>query len=603
VHPRGIDAAILERTVEVEIYTGGHQRLRERRQWEILTDYAMDFHVDPELWFDSRRQALDVAVARVTMVDGTVAATPPNGFNELLPDELLDAPAYSAIRRTIVSHIGVEPGARAELDYTVSDRAATPWAAGGSITIEGPLFAAKVHVALRAANGQLRSACVRCLGAVGAEDRPAGTEHVYDFANLLAVNTYELGPESGDSTWVPRFVPRVVYSAATGWAEEVRALSERVREAARTSDAARERALELTRDDATATSRIESLQAFVAGAVDTVQVDLWRLGFAPAAADDVLARSYGSQLDKAVLLLALLEAVDVRGFVVLTSRDSRIAESVPWLGQLDEAWVVARTEGHDLWMPVDRPLVLLRPELPGDCWALRLDEPGAPFQIQPASPDSSSLLVAASLRVSGDGAIAGSLRVTAGGTASPYFELHAANRGGDGILDAPVAQMDLGIESGSVRVVRLGPSGVVVEGRVEGSRAADGEGTIRAVQLPWSPPGGLDRLDIRASRDMPLELSGPILHRVRIEIDLPAGHRASGLPSEVEVQHETGWVVQHVVVEGSHVEITREIGVRRRVVEPADYPVFRRILVASARLGREALIVEAEPGQPAPSRR
>ena len=151
-------------------------------------------------------------------------------------------------------------------------------------------------------------------------------------------------------------------------------------------------------------------------------------------------------------------------------------------------------------MPVGRPLVLLRPELPGDCWALRLDEPGTPFQIQPASPDSSSLLVAASLRVSGDGAIAGSLRVTAGGTASPYFELHAANRGGDGILDAPVAQMDLGIESGSVRVVRLGPSGVVVEGRVEGSRAADGEGTIRAVQLPFSPPGGLDRLHPRIAR-------------------------------------------------------------------------------------------------------
>lgn len=592
VHPRGVDGAVVERTVEVRIDAQGRRQLRERRTWEILTDFAMDNFADPVIWFDRERQTLDVATARTTMVDGTVVETPDSGFNELLPSELLSAPAYGAIRRTVVTQVGVEPGARAELDYTVADREPTGWAPGGAIAVAGPLPAAKTHVAITSAQGSLRSACLRCPESFNVQAQRSGDGHTYDLTDLPPLNVYELGRHGGDLASASDFVPRIVYSGAASWAAEVEALAGRVGEAAAVTDPIRERAAELARDEATEIGRIEAVQAFVARSIDTVRLDLWRLGFAPVAAGEVLTRSYGSELDKGVLLLALLRALEVEAGLALMSRDSRIATGVPWLGQLGSVWVVARTEGGELWMPVSRPLILLGSALPGDAWVLRLDRPGDPVRQEPAAPEASATRLVVSLSLDGDGSVDGRLRLSAGGTANPYFSYRAGGRSGERALSGPAASMDLTVEGGSV--TRFGPLGTAVEGRLTGSREPEAGGTVYTLSLPWSPPGGLDRVDLREERSTPLVLSGPLLHSVRVTVELPRGWQLLGGPSSFEVCHGPGRLIQRVTAEDGRIEVTRELALTRRVVEPGEYAQLREVLVSAARMAGEVLIVGAE---------
>ena len=595
VHPREIDGVMIERTVEVEIDAEGRQRHRERRLWEILTDYAMDYHSDPELWFDSERQTLDVAVARTTMADGAVVETPENGFNELLPGQLIAAPAYGGIRRTIVTHIGIEPGARAELDYTIADRQPITWSPGGSITLAGPLPSAKVHFALKSARGSLRSACIRCPEGTKVREQQGGRGHTYEFDDLDALNTYELGRHVGDNAWATGFVPCVVYATASSWRAEVQGLARRVEKATVVTEAIRARARELTRDEASLSSRVEALQTFVASAVDTVGVELWRLGFDPVAADTVLTRSYGSQLDKAVLLEALLSAIGVESHVVLLSDESQIAEEVPWLGQFEQVWIVANVEGRELWMPVEYPHLLLMPALPGDRWLVRCDRPGDPVHIRASAPEASSRRLVATLAMSGNGEVTGTIRLTAGGAINPYFSLRARSRGGEGAISSSAGSLGLSIVDDSVRVSQFGPIGIDVEGRLEGTRRPEGEGATFSLRLPWSPGGGLDHMELRETRATPLVIPGPRLYAVRVTISIPSGWRPIGLPENVEIRHDVGWFVQEVSTDGRRIEITRELGLRRRVVEPEGYEHLREILVAAGRMATEVLILEADP--------
>jgi hypothetical protein len=45
--------------------------------------------------------------------------SPKNAFNEVLPFQAADAPAYNNLREMVITHVGLEIGAVVELDYTL----------------------------------------------------------------------------------------------------------------------------------------------------------------------------------------------------------------------------------------------------------------------------------------------------------------------------------------------------------------------------------------------------------------------------------------------------------------------------------------------------
>lgn len=69
--------------------------------------------------YDPAFQELIINASYTKLPDGETAMTPETAFVEALPDYAADAPAYSGLRRMVVAHNGLEPGARVYLDYTV----------------------------------------------------------------------------------------------------------------------------------------------------------------------------------------------------------------------------------------------------------------------------------------------------------------------------------------------------------------------------------------------------------------------------------------------------------------------------------------------------
>ena len=68
-------------------------------------------------------QKLTINECYTRQVDGTIITAPANAFNEVLPRHSADAPAYNHLKEMVVTHTGLELGATAFLDYTITTSA------------------------------------------------------------------------------------------------------------------------------------------------------------------------------------------------------------------------------------------------------------------------------------------------------------------------------------------------------------------------------------------------------------------------------------------------------------------------------------------------
>jgi hypothetical protein len=311
------DARVVERTIDIRIEADGRLTRVERRVVEFLTDFAQETYADPVVLFDRSRQRLTVQTARTTEPDGTTQDTPPIGINDLALPELAAAPAWAELRETVVTHVGIEPGARAELAWTVEDTAPPPGGiAGGEIGVRWAIPIDRFELRVTVPAGvELRHACVGCALTPTVAESDDTRTYVWQARDLAPLDLFEIsdhvgGPGDGLQS------ERIVFSTAADWAAAVAPLRNAVEAAAVPTDAIRERAEALTKDAPTAAQRIEALQGFVADDLPTLRLPHGSPGRLPATASEVLQRSYGTPADKAVLLRALLAAVGIPAAVV-----------------------------------------------------------------------------------------------------------------------------------------------------------------------------------------------------------------------------------------------------------------------------------------------
>jgi hypothetical protein len=110
--------------------------LKIQKEYTLNEDGSIDFHYTKELKLLSHYafhrlygetfiitntdfQTLKINEAYTIMADGKKVVTPDNAFNEVLPRFANNAPTYNHIREMVVTHTGLEVGAVIHLDYTI----------------------------------------------------------------------------------------------------------------------------------------------------------------------------------------------------------------------------------------------------------------------------------------------------------------------------------------------------------------------------------------------------------------------------------------------------------------------------------------------------
>ncbi len=105
---------------EFILRSSGAMEARYTKELKILTHRALNnMYGETFIVYDPRCQEIKFHKAYTRQVDGTIVEVPANAYNEVLPSAAANAPAYNYLREMVVTHTGLELGATIFLDYSV----------------------------------------------------------------------------------------------------------------------------------------------------------------------------------------------------------------------------------------------------------------------------------------------------------------------------------------------------------------------------------------------------------------------------------------------------------------------------------------------------
>ncbi len=116
------DAVFLKITKEYRLNEDGSTEFSYSKQLKLLTYYSFHrLYGETFIVYNPDFQKLEINKSFTTMADGKVIKSPDNAFNKVLPRFAANIPAYNKLREMIVTHTGLERNAVINLDYTIKN--------------------------------------------------------------------------------------------------------------------------------------------------------------------------------------------------------------------------------------------------------------------------------------------------------------------------------------------------------------------------------------------------------------------------------------------------------------------------------------------------
>lgn len=560
--------------------------VHERRQRiQVNSSLAINReHGETRVVWDPDVETFEVLGNATTLPSGQTVQAPANAVVDELPPQVQRNPLWSSLRRKVIVHTALEPGAVIETSFRVTRKAdgAPALAVAEPLALPFPVRERLVEFSTRS------SSPARVWLAGGPGPVPSCEEREgWRVCRVAVTNAPALPSEPGSPPRVamePYALAVAGAAAETGWAgrELLRRLTaagpapeEAVAVARKAADAEpdRERRLLVAMKSLNESLSVSSgMTPSLTGWRLRPLSEVWRAGWAsPLELAALHARVLGAlrfDAAPALVLAGPLATADPAGFAL----HDRVAVRVRMSGTND---------GGRLYDPREpageEPLELSL----GAAHAI-LPEGVEGSLAVPAMPWSRRLVVTA--RVDEKGSVKGEFAIETAGGATPHAPLvqdpqQAANRLAAGLLE--------GAKAKDARVTRLERQAAGLTASFEGSlpdRDAAGLVTVTLAGVAGGISTKLPPLPA-AQRATPLALPGPGDEEVEIRLDLPASWRVAALPVPVTVANGAGRVEVRAATAALEEGVTRVTFVRRLTLgkerlAASDVATARELLVA-----------------------
>ena len=550
----GPDDAVYNKLVkEYTLYPDGSMEYREQKELTLLT--YMSFHRlfgETFIVYDPACQELAIHEAYTIMADGMRVDVPDNGFNEVLPREAANAPAYNRLREMVVTHTGLEVGATIYLDYSIKTAAGHFPAFMGENLIGETVPLREKQVIIRIPEGETlhyRMLNMRTAPETGMED---GMQ-VYTFTFREQPATPQLWGTD------PTQLPRLFFSTAK---DMERAYFPFVAQAAFRFQTTpeMEAAVELVKE--TNKSDLEvalAIRKMVVDEIGTWDIPLEYTGFSCRTPAEVWQSNGGTVAEKNILLASLLMQAGLQTEALAIIPGKYFDRSTGSLyvikgfavrvnpGTGEHIYLSAtRKESQDLAFTLAGNRLLV---LDGAIESLKT------FDIPETENQA---LFTGELRLDED-RLAGTLNIFLGQGFNPYFSLSAdsayAKKYADGASSAVIRALDR--EHARFDVDFVSPAPV---------RTFAG---YLFLKLPFFK-NGTDSWGypyVESGRSLPIRLPYPVNEKYVYALSLPDGHELVSPTGETAIENEIGKVVVKTEIKGNSLIYTRELRLNTSYVD------------------------------------
>ncbi|HEY1558487.1 MAG TPA: DUF3857 domain-containing protein [Kofleriaceae bacterium] len=551
-----------------------------------------DVHVP----FDSKRQTLDIKIARTVNADGKPHAAAPEEIGDIVPPRLADATIYSDVRERVVSFPAVDKGSVIELEYTRTTNA-TPDAPMGGEELLGdwdPILERTVTITAP-------SGIEPRLAVAGVELKPTESDtaagHMWTYTLAKQPDRHEEHSSPVDAA----VLPRVVFGFQDSWSKVLDPIAARFVKAAVPSpipDAVKQQADQLVAGAANEADKAQRLFAFVAHDIRSVDLPLGWAGYEPHAPDVVLANRYADERDKVGLLLALAAAEGIHGQpIAVRTGNVPVIASVPTIAQFDRLVAKLTIDGNDVWLaPSDEHAQyavvtsgqdnLVLPLVPGGA------EVGKRPLLDPSTSVASSTIsyvlspngdVDAKMAVDMTGYYADvttrELRPLKGEMLDQWFQEQAVSH-------YPAA-LDKHHEVGDTMSV----SGLKLATDVAMPGYSATQGNVRVFELP-EVGIGMEMPDASLSvRKYPLEVGTPRTEKGDVTVQVPAGWKIAYVPPKLEGGAEGVSYTHTCDAKGQTVTCHVEVKLDKLVIAPEQYAAYHDALAKLKAYERRVILL------------
>lgn len=258
-------------------------------------------------------QSLKINKAFTTMADGKKVPVPENAFNEVLPAQAKNAPAYNHLREMVVTHTALEKGAVIELDYTITTKPGFfPVLLHREVlNKEIPVKEMELNISIPAEKtlyhqtSNIRTAPVT-------QKTASNKTYRWKFSNLEAL------PKDMHQADFHTFMPTVEFS--TGNLMDAMASNFTENFNAESSDELNKEINVVFKNlgikKKSKQEQVKAVYDYVLQKVNHYDVQDYYYGFNPRSAEEILSSNGATQFEASILLQAMFQLIDIKANVV-----------------------------------------------------------------------------------------------------------------------------------------------------------------------------------------------------------------------------------------------------------------------------------------------
>lgn len=592
-------ATILDRAVQIEIRPDGSVLERERLRVRIDNDRDLETWSHHVVYLDDNRELSSLS-ASVLRPDGKVENV---GRKALDTHEVAGSGVlHSSSKYRSLRFPPASVGSVLSVDQEVKVR---PYFPAGFVDLgSSSSLTESLRVEVKGGGAGWRWRLDGSLPGLEVKETPGGVE--ITGRSLPRLSPPDFAPASASSGAILRYA----WGDTAGW-EKVGSWYERLTaEVPRGTEPVRAKARELTASLAGRREKLEALLAFARKQVRYVAVEVGIGGYRPHTPQEVLERRWGDCKDKSFLLIDLLREVGIEAWpvLILSEGEDRVDREFPSPYQFNHLIVAVAADDLGLAAadPVAGGYLFMDPTLPL----------GALSWLHPATQDQEALvvrggrgeLVRTPIRQQSEGRrLSVDLSLSPQGEATGEARLELLGVAGWAYLDLLQTRRPDEID----RIVLESLGGLLPGVKLEQPKLAAHDAGVPAATLTaklhlvlpqaWEP-GSVPQIPVPALTDMPAPgvldgrelpvVADPFSTQVTWSVTLPQDGCPPASGQEQTVENGLGSFRQSFQLDGRKLTLERRSELRRRWIEPAEFPALKEIALAEHRASKRRLRVE-----------
>lgn len=516
-------------------------------------------------------QTLKINEAYTIMADSTKVVTPPNAFNEVLPFEAAHSASNNFLREMVVTHTALEIGAIIYLDYTITSIIGFLPALMGNEIIEESSPVQEMEVLVKVPTDvelyhkmyNLRTA---------PEVMILGSQKVYTwkFSGIKAA------PQESFRNRYLENVPRLSFSTIEKMENAMKPVISQPAFDIVLSEEMAAFADTIKKQNLDEIKVLTSLQKEVAENLYTDRASLKYTGYRVRTPEETWLGNGGTQIEKAILLAAMLNRVNIPSKPVFAAPSAFYDEKVGNLLLFENAYVLASTKSQG-------DIYLLATTMNEQNLATSLTseiliglEKNQPYTTYQPNPPKNEILVSGEFAVSDSLEITGHFHLEVTGSANPFL---AMNNDKTIIKDKITGSL---VKKGddAVKILNSNDAKSEIDLEVSKEDAFSEKAGMYRFEIPVMK-NGFENWHIsylETTRTDPFVIPGELTEKYAFTLTLPEGFEFVNKKDNISLNNKAGSVRIIISPKDEKVIVERELRLTKKAIEPDEFSDFRALI-------------------------